>query len=80
MIPWSSAYFKNIGQTRTLIELLQDRSAIQAQASEEMKAKFALYSLDLQEVLIGTPRPMKSGSDDQIERILTQAAPTPDRR
>ena len=70
--PMVSAYFKNIGQTRTLIELLQDRSAIQAQSSEEMKAKFALYSLDLQEVLIGTPRPMKTGGDDQIERILTQ--------
>ena len=69
--PMVSAYFKNIGQTRTLIELLQDRSAIQQQASEEMKAKFALYSLDLQEVLIGTPRPAATG-DDQIERILTQ--------
>lgn len=69
--PMVSAYFKNIGQTRTLIELLQDRSAIQSQSSEEMKAKFALYSLDLQEVLIGTPRPSAKG-DDQIERILTQ--------
>jgi uncharacterized membrane protein YqiK len=69
--PMVSAYFKNIGQTRTLIELLQDRSAIQQQASEEMKAKFALYSLDLQEVLIGTPRPSAKG-DDQIERILAQ--------
>jgi len=36
-----------------------------------MKAKFALYSLELQEVLIGTPRPAATG-DDQIERILTQ--------
>lgn len=69
--PMVSAYFKNIGQTRTLIELLQDRSAIQQQSSEEMKAKFALYNLDLQEVLIGTPRPSAAG-DDQIERILTQ--------
>jgi uncharacterized membrane protein YqiK len=69
--PMVSAYFKNIGQTRTLIELLQDRSAIQQQSSEEMKAKFALYSLDLQEVLIGTPRPDGKG-DDQIEHILTQ--------
>jgi len=69
--PMVSAYFKNIGQTRTLIELLQDRSAIQLQASDEMRAKFALYSLDLQEVLIGTPRPDADG-DDQIERILTQ--------
>ena len=69
--PMVSAYFKNIGQTRTLIELLQDRSAIQVQSSDEMKAKFGLYSLDLQEVLIGTPRPSAKG-DDQIERILTQ--------
>jgi uncharacterized membrane protein YqiK len=69
--PMVSAYFKNIGQTRTLIELLQDRSAIQQQSSDEMKAKFGAYSLELQEVLIGTPRP-SSGGDDQIERILTQ--------
>ncbi len=69
--PMVSAYFKNVGQTRTLIELLQDRSAIQDQSSQEMRAKFALYSLELQEVLIGTPRPAKGG-DDQIERILTQ--------
>jgi uncharacterized membrane protein YqiK len=69
--PMVSAYFKNIGQTRTLIELLQDRSAIQDQSSEEMRAKFALYSLELQEVLIGTPRPAQGG-DDQIERILSQ--------
>ena len=27
--PMVSAYFKNIGQTRTLIQLIQDRSAIQ---------------------------------------------------
>ena len=69
--PMVSAYFKNIGQTRTLIELLQDRSAIQSQSSEEMKAKFGVYNLELQEVLIGTPRP-EAGGDDQIEKILTQ--------
>ena len=69
--PMVSAYFKNIGQTRTLIELLQDRSQIQLQSSEEMKARFGAYSLELQEVLIGTPRPNAAG-DDQIEKILTQ--------
>ena len=69
--PMVSAYFKNIGQTRTLIELLQDRSAIQQQSGEEMKTKFEQYNLELQEVLIGTPRPSAAG-DDQIERILTQ--------
>ena len=53
--PMVSAYFKNVGQTRTLIQLLQDRSAIQQIAGEQMKAKFAEYNLELQEVLIGTP-------------------------
>src|SRR6202000_2054334 len=53
------------------IELLQQRSAIQDTAGQEMKTKFANYSLELQEVLIGTP-PHSSKGDDQIERILTQ--------
>jgi len=68
--PMVSAYFKNIGQTRTLIQLLQDRSAIQQQASVEMKDKFAHYNLELEEVLIGTPSSPES--DTQIETILTQ--------
>jgi uncharacterized membrane protein YqiK len=68
--PMVSAYFKNIGQTRTLIQLLQDRSAIQQVAGEEMKAKFAQYNLELQEVLIGTPTSGAPGG--QIEQILTQ--------
>jgi uncharacterized membrane protein YqiK len=68
--PMVSAYFKNIGQTRTLIQLLQERSALQQQASTEMKEKFAHYNLELEEVLIGTP---SSPTDDsQIETILTQ--------
>lgn len=68
--PMVSAYFKNIGQTRTLIQLIQDRSAIQMQASEEMKSKFAHYNLQLEEVLIGTPT--SSPGDNKIENILTQ--------
>lgn len=68
--PMVSAYFKNIGQTRTLIQLIQDRSAIQHQAGEEMKAKFGHYNLQLEEVLIGTPA--SSAGDDRIEVILTQ--------
>jgi uncharacterized membrane protein YqiK len=68
--PMVSAYFKNIGQTRTLIQLLQDRSAIQQQASTEMKEKFEHYNLELEEVLIGTPSSMEG--DTQIETILNQ--------
>jgi uncharacterized membrane protein YqiK len=68
--PMVSAYFKNIGQTRTLIQLIQDRSAIQQLSGEQMKEKFAQYNLELQEVLIGTPTSGAQGS--QIESILTQ--------
>ena len=68
--PMVSAYFKNVGQTRTLIQLLQERSAIQQQASVEMKEKFAHYNLELEEVLIGTPS--SAAGDTQIETILIQ--------
>ncbi len=68
--PMVAAYFKNVGQTRTLIQLLQDRSAIQRVASLEMSAKFARYNLELEEVLIGTPK--SSAGDTHIEQILVQ--------
>ncbi len=68
--PMVSAYFKNIGQTRTLIQLIQDRSNIQEQSGTQMKEKFAQYNLELQEVLIGTPTSGAPGG--QIEQILVQ--------
>lgn len=68
--PMISAYFKNVGQTKTLIELIQERNEIQAQSSLEMKAKFTHYNLELEEVLIGTPTSPKVGNE--IETILTQ--------
>ncbi len=68
--PMISAYFKNIGQTKTLIELIQQRNEIQAQSSLEMKGKFNHYNLELEEVLIGTPGASKN--DNNIETILTQ--------
>jgi uncharacterized membrane protein YqiK len=68
--PLVAAYFKNVGQTRTLIQLIQDRSDIQHVSSQEMKQKFEHYNLELEEVLIGTPT--SSPEDTQIENILTQ--------
>jgi uncharacterized membrane protein YqiK len=68
--PMVSAYFKNIGQTRTLIQLIQERSSIQQVSSEQMKEKFEHYNLELQEVLIGTPTSGQPGG--VIEQILTQ--------
>jgi len=68
--PMVSAFFKNIAQKMTLIELLQNRASIQEESAAQMKAKFEGYSLDLQEVLIGTPR--AANGDHTIENILIQ--------
>jgi uncharacterized membrane protein YqiK len=68
--PMVAAYFKNIGQTRTLIQLIQERSSIQSLSSEQMREKFHYYNLELEEVLIGTPT--STPGDTQIETILTQ--------
>ncbi|NLC12794.1 MAG: flotillin family protein [Chloroflexi bacterium] len=68
--PMVSAYFKNIGQTRTLIQLIHDRNEIQDLSSQEMKAKFLHYNLELEEVLIGTPTTV--GGDKNMEVILNQ--------
>lgn len=68
--PLVSAYFKDVAQTKTLIELIQERSEIRERAVTEMKDKFQKYNLQLEEVLIGTPK--TTTSDVQIENILTQ--------
>jgi len=68
--PMVAAYFKNVGQTRTLIQLIQERSAIQQTSSQEMKQRFTHYNLELEEVLIGTPT--STAMDKQIEIILNQ--------
>ena len=68
--PLVSAYFKDVAQTKTLIELIQERSEIRERAVTEMEFKFQKYNLQLEEVLIGTPK--ISAGDKMIENILTQ--------
>jgi uncharacterized membrane protein YqiK len=68
--PMVSSYFKNVSQTKTFIELIQSRSELQSGASHDMKERFAAYSLEFQEALIGTPRPQPG--DTKIENIMAQ--------
>jgi len=68
--PMVSSYFKNIGQTKTLIELIQQRNDIQAGASADMRVRFNHYNLELEEVLIGTPH--ATANDPKIQVILEQ--------
>jgi uncharacterized membrane protein YqiK len=68
--PMVSSYFKNVSQTKTFIELIQSRSELQGNASNEMRERFQAYSLEFEEVLIGTPKPQPG--DTQIENIMAQ--------
>src|SRR5262249_32169178 len=71
--PMVSAYFKNIGQTRTPTQLPEDRSATQQIAGEQMRANSGKHNLERREVLTGTPTPGAPGG--QIEQILRQLPP-----
>ena len=68
--PMVAAYFKNIGQTRTLDPAPPGAQRDPEQSSDEMRSKFQPYNLELQEVLIGTPR--AEGGKSGIEQILVQ--------
>jgi len=68
--PLVSAYFKDVAQTKTIIQLIQERSDIRERAVSEMREKFQKYNLQLEEVLIGTPK--APAGDIQIENILMQ--------
>lgn len=71
--PMVSAYFKNTGQTKTLLQLLHERAEIQEKASIDMQERFAAYNLELQEVLIGTPHGNPGDASGQrIDTILNQ--------
>ncbi|MES2346141.1 MAG: SPFH domain-containing protein [Pseudomonadota bacterium] len=68
--PMVSSYFKNVSQTKTFIDLIQSRSELQNNASSDMKLRFQAYSLEFQEVLIGTPKAQPG--DNKIEDIMAQ--------
>ncbi|MGH8779298.1 SPFH domain-containing protein [Paraburkholderia sp.] len=68
--PMVSSYFKNVSQTKTFIELIQSRSELQTNASNDMRGRFQAYSLEFEEVLIGTPKAQVG--DVQIENIMAQ--------
>jgi len=68
--PIVSGYFKNVGQDKTILELLQDRTKIQAEALAAMKARFAEYTIVVEDVVVGTPREPEGVTG--LQRILDQ--------
>jgi uncharacterized membrane protein YqiK len=68
--PMVSAWFKDAAQALTLIELVNERAALQSKALEEMKVRFSKYRLNVMEVMIGTPR--ASPGDKHIDTVFEQ--------
>jgi uncharacterized membrane protein YqiK len=68
--PMVSAWFKDAAQALTLIELVNERAALQAKALAEMKVRFGKYRLNVMEVMIGTPR--AAPGDKHIDTVFEQ--------
>lgn len=54
--PFVSALFKNTGQQKDLLEIMQKRLEITNEAQEKIKEEFAKYDLQVNQVLIDTPQ------------------------
>ncbi|MBY0526871.1 MAG: hypothetical protein K2R98_25990 [Gemmataceae bacterium] len=68
--PMLSAYFRDIAHKKTMLELLQQRDSIQAEAREELRRKFRDFDIECVDVLIGKPDTAESGG--KIETLLEQ--------
>ena len=53
--PMLSAYFRDVAHKKTMLELLHDRDLIQAEARNELHAKFHEFDIECVAVLIGKP-------------------------
>jgi uncharacterized membrane protein YqiK len=68
--PLLSAYFRDIAHKKTMLELLHDRDAIQAEAREELRRRFREFDIECVDVLIG--KPDTEEKDGKIEGLLEQ--------
>lgn len=68
--PMLSAYFRDIAHKKTMLELLQQRDAIQGEARQELLRKFRDFDIECVDVLIGKPDTAEAGG--KIETLLEQ--------
>src|SRR5262245_29222788 len=68
--PLLSAYFRDIAHKKTMLELLHERDAIQAEARSELRRKFHEFDIECVDVLIGKPDTDEKGG--KIEVLLEQ--------
>jgi uncharacterized membrane protein YqiK len=68
--PMLSAYFRDVAHKKTMIELLQERDAIQHEGREVLRRKFLEFDIECVDVLIGKPDTAEAGG--KIETLLEQ--------
>jgi uncharacterized membrane protein YqiK len=68
--PMLSAYFRDVAHKRTMLELLQQRDAIQVESRTELARRFLGFDIECVDVLIGKPDTAEAGG--KIETLLEQ--------
>ncbi|WP_237476844.1 SPFH domain-containing protein [Lichenibacterium dinghuense] len=68
--PFVSSYFKDTAQRNTLLDFIERRVEIGKEALAAMKARLAEHRIEIEEVMIGTPRP--APGDTRMEAMLEQ--------
>lgn len=73
--PILTAYFRDVAQSSSMLDLLTKREEIQARATAELGRRFGNYDINCVAVLIGRPESeiaAGSGREDPIERLFDQ--------
>lgn len=70
--PMLSAYFRDVSHKKTMLQLLQERDAIQVESREELRRRFHEFDIECVDVLIGKPDTAEAGGGGKIETLLEQ--------
>jgi uncharacterized membrane protein YqiK len=72
--PILTAYFRDVAQSSSMLDLLTHREDIQKRATEQLGHRFVEYDINCVAVLIGRPESVVLGPDkiDPIERLFDQ--------
>jgi len=73
--PILSAYFRDVAQSSTMLDLLLKREEIQSRATVELGRRFAEYDINCIAVMIGRPESkyrVEQAAEDPIERLFDQ--------
>lgn len=68
--PMLSAYFRDVAHKKTMLQLLQERDAIQMEARQQLHERFTDFDIECVDVLIGKPTSVEG--DVKIENLLEQ--------